>query len=57
MEAKNEKICPFCKEPCMKKDCMMFDDEVGQCEFKDLSKFIGECVNDLIKTIEELKDD
>lgn len=57
METKNEKICPFCKEPCMKKDCMMFDDEVGQCEFKDLSKFIGECVNDLIKTIEELKDD
>ena len=53
MEAKNEKICPFNLNPCMGEECVLFDSEVGQCEFKDMNRFIGECFTELVKAIED----
>ena len=55
MEESKKKICPFNSSPCMEGECALFDDEIAQCEFRDLSRFIGECMNDLIKSIEEKK--
>lgn len=54
MEIRN---CPFNNNPCMKKSCVLFDDEIDQCEFKDLTRYIGECFTELIQKIEEKNDD
>ena len=47
-----KKICPFNSKPCMKNMCALFNGEIGQCEFKDMSRFIGECFDDLAEKIE-----
>lgn len=54
---KEKKICPFNTQPCMEKKCVLFDEELLECEFKNLSIFIGECFNHVIRTIEERNDD
>lgn len=52
MENNNAKKCPFnCKE-CMEEECRLYDEETEMCEFECMSKFIGECFNDLIKAVE-----
>lgn len=50
---KEKKKCPFNLTPCMEKECVLFDSEIGQCEFKDMSKFIGECFNEIVKAVED----
>ncbi len=55
MEESKKKICPFNSSPCMEGKCALFDDEIAQCEFRHLSRFIGECTNDLIKSMEDKK--
>ena len=56
-EMKEKKKCPFNLTPCMEKECVLFDSEVGQCEFKDMSKFIGECINEIVKAVEDKERD
>ena len=48
---KDKKKCPFSGKHCVKEECVLFDDELGICELKDLAKFIGECFTDLIKEL------
>lgn len=50
---KEQKKCPFNLNPCMGKECVLFDSEIGQCEFKDMNRFIGECFTELVKAIED----
>ncbi|MBP3272583.1 MAG: hypothetical protein J6M17_10230 [Ruminococcus sp.] len=52
MEESKKKICPFNSSLCMEGECALFDDEIAQCEFKDLAKYIGECFTDLMQKIE-----
>lgn len=48
------KNCPFNNgKPCMKEDCVLFDEEIAQCEFKNLAKFIGECFDEYQDTVYE----
>lgn len=51
------KKCPFNNNPCMEKSCVLFDSEIAQCEFKDLTRYIGECFNELIQKMEQKDDD
>lgn len=51
-----KKICPFNMKPCMEKMCVLFDIEIGQCEFKDMSRFVGECFNDMEKAVKSMED-
>lgn len=49
------KKCPFNNgEQCMKEECVLFDEEILQCEFKGISKFIGECFTDLSDDFTEI---
>ena len=48
------KKCPFnCKE-CMEEDCRLYDEEYERCEFENVTNFINECFNDLIKEIRNI---
>ena len=48
------KKCPFnCKE-CMEENCRLYDEESETCEFEGMSRFIGECFNDLIEEIRNI---
>lgn len=55
-DMEEKKICPFNMKPCMEKMCVLFDVEIGQCEFKDMSRFIGECFNDMEKAVKSMED-
>lgn len=52
---KEKKICPFNTQTCMEEKCVLFDDEIWQCEFKNMTQFIGECFTEL--TVEEIVED
>ena len=42
------KKCPFNNgKQCMKEECALFDEEILQCEFKNIAEFIGECFTDI----------
>jgi hypothetical protein len=48
------KKCPFnCKE-CMEEDCRLYDEECERCEFENITNFINECFNDLVKEIRNI---
>lgn len=51
---KEKKICPFNTQPCMEKKCVLFDEEIWQCEFKNMTQFIGECFTELTDRIGEV---
>lgn len=54
MDISKNKKCPFnCKE-CMEEDCRLYDEESEMCEFENMSKFIGECFDDLIKVVDNI---
>ena len=53
---KDKKICPFNMKPCMEEECALFSTEIWQCEFKDISRFIGECFNGIEKVVKNKED-
>ena len=53
MELKEKKSCPFNTKPCMEKKCALLDSEIWQCEFKNLTCFIGECFNEISEKMEK----
>lgn len=53
MEAKNEKMCPFCKEPCMGERCVMFDEPSDICELIG----IPDMLYDILKKLEDMEDE
>ena len=55
MDLQEKKICPFNTEPCMEKKCALFDSEIWQCEFKNMTRFIGECFNEISEKMENVE--
>lgn len=53
----NKKKCPFNMKPCMEDECVFFEEDICECEFKGSIQYIGERFEDLFDTIRDNRED